>query len=230
MQKYTTLVKTICETVTDAQRGDSYKNIIKLAVPYIFDFSFPFYDGSKKEEWERRFIQYFYMREIGFETVNLWKMELDNKLNIIMPYYNKIYIANEIQFDPLVTENITTEEATNGTANTDISNNDITNTSSNNDTTSTHSTLPQSNISNFKDGKYMDDAAFTENSNTVNTDTASTGTTRGTTTGDRKETVKGYRGFVTSSLYSQYLEYLEKLKAIDLLIYDECEDLFMCLF
>ena len=41
------------------------------------------------------------MREIGFETVGLFKLFLNERMAEIMPYYNKLYESETFEFDPL---------------------------------------------------------------------------------------------------------------------------------
>lgn len=42
------------------------------------------------------------MEEIGGETVGLWKLWLEDKLNAIMPYYNKLYETTVKDYDYMV--------------------------------------------------------------------------------------------------------------------------------
>ena len=51
---------------------------------------------------------HYYTREIGFETVGLWKLKLQTKLNEIMPYYNKLYETELLKYNPLYDVDMTT--------------------------------------------------------------------------------------------------------------------------
>ena len=57
----------------------------------IFDFDYQFYNNNLKGIFERKFIDYYYFSEIGFETVERFKQRLKNKLNMIAPYYQQLY-------------------------------------------------------------------------------------------------------------------------------------------
>ena len=57
----------------------------------LFDFKYDFYEESKKEQFEQKFIDYFYMREIEHATAEEFKHELRTKLNLIAPYYKQLY-------------------------------------------------------------------------------------------------------------------------------------------
>ena len=63
----------------------------------IFDFEYPFYSLEYKPTFERNFIDYFYFDEIGFETVARFKHALKVKFNTIMPYWNKVFLADNLE-------------------------------------------------------------------------------------------------------------------------------------
>lgn len=57
----------------------------------IFDFSYDFFDDNLRGVFEELFIQKYFFYEIGCEVVERWKAMLQAHLNIIMPYYRKLY-------------------------------------------------------------------------------------------------------------------------------------------
>lgn len=104
MSKYTTEVRFICESEAGYTESQGYKkidDIINVARPKIFDFDYPIYDTAYKPVLETKILKHFYTREICEETYGLWKLRLEDKLNIIMPYYNQLYNSELIQFNPL---------------------------------------------------------------------------------------------------------------------------------
>ena len=58
----------------------------------LFTFDYDFYSDihTDKEAFEKLFIQWYYFREIGFETPERFKLKLQAKLNMIMPYYRQL--------------------------------------------------------------------------------------------------------------------------------------------
>ena len=57
----------------------------------VFTFDYDFYgNGEEKQQFEKLFIQHYYFHEIGFETPERFKLKLQAKLNIIMPYYRQL--------------------------------------------------------------------------------------------------------------------------------------------
>ena len=111
MSKYTTEVRYICETeagLEESVGGNSVNEIIALARPKIFNFTYPIYDESYRNILETKILKHFYTREIGLETVGLWKLKLDTKMNEIMPYYNQLYKSALLEFNPLWTDDYQT--------------------------------------------------------------------------------------------------------------------------
>lgn len=78
------------------------KKRIEVGQPHLFDFDYPFFDESKRKDFERKWIRRFYMREVGFETIELFKFHLENWMNERMPYYNQRFKSELIEFDPLL--------------------------------------------------------------------------------------------------------------------------------
>lgn len=103
MSKYTTEVRFICEMNSFFSEEDlstkSPDEIITAAAPHIFNFSFPIYDEKHRLPLEVKILKHYYTREIGAETVALWKLWLNSRLNDILPKYNKLYEAEQITFN-----------------------------------------------------------------------------------------------------------------------------------
>lgn len=111
MSKYTTEVRFICEQYAGLDESTGLTNVhdvIEKARPKIFDFDFPIFDENYRTVLETKIIKHYYTREIGAETVGLWKFWLETKLNEIMPYYNKLYETTLLTFNPLFDTDITT--------------------------------------------------------------------------------------------------------------------------
>lgn len=112
MSKYTTEVRFICETsagLTDSEGYKSTKEIIEKSRSKIFDFDYPIFDETYRSVLETKIIKHYYTREICAETVGLWKLWLDERMNNIMPYYNQLYKSELLEFNPLYDVDITTD-------------------------------------------------------------------------------------------------------------------------
>lgn len=94
MSKYTTEVRYICEHYAGLEESADYTGIdevISKSRGKIFDFDYPLFDSGYRTTLETKILMHYYTREIGFETVALWKHFLKMRMNEIMPYYNKLY-------------------------------------------------------------------------------------------------------------------------------------------
>ena len=102
MAVYTTTIRAICENaagLTESEGLTQVDNIILAATHYIFDFEYTI-PARFKPEFEKRFLLHFYMREIGLETVGLFKLKLRDKMCCVQDYY-KIMLerqANDFDF------------------------------------------------------------------------------------------------------------------------------------
>ena len=69
-----------------------WRDIIAAYQPVLFDFDYVFPgDPANKDAFEKFFIQYFYMREIGFETENIFKMRLEILINLNYEKWRLLY-------------------------------------------------------------------------------------------------------------------------------------------
>lgn len=103
MAKYTTELRTICEHLAGYEEGVGYKGVdevISKSRDKIFSFDFPIFDEAYKSVLETKILKHYYTREISAETFGLWQLWLDTKMNEIMPYYNKLYESELLEFNP----------------------------------------------------------------------------------------------------------------------------------
>ena len=193
MSKYTTEIRFICETASGLGESKGYTDIdtiITNAIPKIFTFTFPIFDENYRTVLEKKILKHFYTREIGEETVGLWKLRLDTKLNEIMPYYNKLYSSEFLEFNPLYTANLTRTKKTDYDSNRN-ENENISDTSSSNRTTTNNGTVNNTTSNNGE-------VDTTNNSKTTGT---GSGTSNNTSTDLYSDTPQGALSGVESNTY-----------------------------
>lgn len=245
MSKYTTEVRFICEQASGLAESKGYNDtnsIINLAIPKVFNFDFPIFDEEYRGVLERKILKHFYTREIGEETVGLWKLRLDTRLNEIMPYYNKLYKSELLEFNPLYTANLTRTKKTDYDSNRNENENinDTTNnkgtTNSTNDSTvngtgsgttsntgaDLYSDTPQGSLTGVESETYLTNARKTTDSGTTSSTTSNTSNATGSITSTESNTYGRIRGN-TDALTSteDYLETVvgyEGTSASDLLM------------
>lgn len=116
MSKYTTEVRFVCEEAAGLKDSVGYNDVnevVEKAYPKIFDSSLVFYNEETKARLLPKILIHYYQREIGYETVGLWKLKLNQKMREILPYYNQLYASEALEYDPLKNvDNYHTHEGT----------------------------------------------------------------------------------------------------------------------
>ena len=260
MSKYTTEVRYICEQLCGLQESKGFNDInsiIKGARSAIFNFKYPIFDSAYKEVLETKILKHYYMREIGLETVGLWKHYLDMKMNEIMPYYNKLYESELLAFNPfydvdLNREHTVTKEGTkhdNGERVERVEDREIQrgNTHSSQEESeevgcnSYYSDTPQGGVSGLKSLNYLTNATMNDSNNNahITGDTETTNdsektirrndsNTNFTTASDTETYLENVKGKNGGTSYSKLLEeYRATFLNIDKQIIDELSVLFM---
>lgn len=127
MSKFTTEVRFICETYAGLDESVGYDKINEVIheshAKVMGDY--PIFDENYREVLDTKILRHYYTREICEETVGLWKLRLNTRMNEIMPYYNKMYESELIKFNPMYDIDLNKTQA----RNTDMDG-DLTSTSS----------------------------------------------------------------------------------------------------
>src|SRR5699024_4304578 len=101
MAMYTMELRNYIEKFSQYDENLTIDERIEIGREKLFDFDNPFFDENYRDQFERNFINELYMREIGFETEELFKMRLRNWLRKNMGYYNKLFESELLKYDPL---------------------------------------------------------------------------------------------------------------------------------
>lgn len=208
MSKYTTELRFICENFAGLNESVGYNDVEQVIAnsrSQIFNFDYPIFDNEYRSVLETKILKHYYTREICEETVGLWRLRLNTKMNEIMPYYNMLYEAWARDFDVLHDVDVTTEHTLDreGEQSASGTNRNM------------YSDTPQGSLQNVENEKYLTNASK---------DTSeSTGSM--TSTDNYLEKIAGKRGSMT---YPEMLESLrENLINIDLLVIGDLNTLFM---
>lgn len=110
MSTYTTELRYILESYAGLDSSTEYTSVdtvIAKARTKLFNFNYPIFDEAYKERLESLICLHFYRREIGFETVGLFKLYLERKMREIMPFYNQLYKSELLEFNPFYDVDLT---------------------------------------------------------------------------------------------------------------------------
>ena len=175
----------------------------------IFDFDYPLSTNVNRADFEKQILNHFIMRRLGFDTPTAFEIALENKLNEIMPKYNKMFdmMNNWSVFtdgESVTREQETTSELTNESS-----------TSSSGTSDRRYSETPQSELSNVRDGKYITDYNYDTDTRTGEDSSESNGA------GTLSETINR----TISNKVDSYLKF-EKIENIMAQIYKDLDVLF----
>lgn len=261
MSKFTTEVRYICEVGAGLEHSkglDDIDAIIDASQDSIFgtENTYPIFNESYRRILQHKILAHYYTREIAEETVGLWKFRLRTKMKEIMPYYNKLYLSELIEFSPLddTKYSIVKNEQKNGETNEDITRKNKSsgekqatvsengNKETTRDKEDMYSDTPQNGLSSVRNGNYLTSADVvneleneTNNRNGVSSEASyndETDTKNGRRTENQdNKTIEEYVGKMGKDSFSKLLkEYRESFLNIDMMIIEELKELFFMLY
>lgn len=223
MSKYTTTLYDLMEDVNEGKEDLTIDEKITNLAGVLFDFNYPYPTPEDKTRIERAIIKHYLMREIAFETVGLFKLKLNDRLNLIMPKYNLAYKNQDKEVSPYINnylkENI--DNNRNSTSKAETTGEDT----REGNTFETTSDTPQGILTELKEGKYSSGARASISNDSAKTNTSSTGSDEeiGTTTREL-ESLQGL------SSMEAFRIYFDNLISLDEELVYEFSDLFMSIW
>ena len=171
MSLYTTELRSICEFYSGYNESQGFSKIDEIVENSRRDIfgEYPIFDEKYRGILERKILKHYYVNEIGEETVGLWKLKVNNKMNEIMPYYNKLYESELLKYDPLNDVNVTVsktgEEAKNKTEISDSNNKFIGNENGNSSKENNGENSKKENLNGNENGTNYNENSSNENKN-----------------------------------------------------------------
>lgn len=184
-----------------------------------------------KHKLATKIVNHYFMREIGFETMGLFRENAKIFMSEIMEEYLPLIYSASIEYDPLVnvdySETYQRQAVNNGESST-------TGSSTSNSSSSglnVQSDTPQGQINKtaILTGSYASSTGANENQIADTTSTTSSGTNGNTLAENYTKTVTGNSG-VSATAQKMIQQYRENIRAIDKEIIEKCDILFMGLF
>lgn len=202
------------------------KDLAKEGRTTFFDFDYPLTNNITKEQFETMILNKFIMRRIGYDTLTTFKIQLNVKLNSIMPLYNKMFDAlenwNIFNDGEVITETGTDERQTTNTTQNTLSNSSTTQSSSTSDRR--NSELPQDQLENLRDGSYVGNYNYDTDTSTGQDSSTSNGTATASGT-DNNEYTKEIRRSPADKI-AIMKEMQENINSIYEMIFKDLECLF----
>lgn len=105
---------------------------------------FPIWSEEHRGELEKKIIEHYYFRQIGFETVGRFKFMLNVRLREIMPRFNQLYKTTLYEYNAI--ENYNMEEGNESEREATA------------DSLGKYSETPQGEVKNLIEGRYLTNA------------------------------------------------------------------------
>jgi hypothetical protein len=176
-----------------------------------------------KDRLASKIVDHYYMREIGYETIGLFKHYAKVYMQEIMERYLPLIYSNSINYDPLVNVDYTEEFTRN------ISGSGESESNSSNEASglSVNSDVPQGQINK----QAILNGSYASNTGASETESSITDTTSNSSNTDESYTkrVKGNSG-VSATAQKMIEQYRQNIIAIDEQIIKELDKLFMGLY
>ena len=239
MSKYTTELRFYCESLagyTESQGLDRVEEIISSTWENVFSFDFPIFDEEYRAGLCQKIILHYYTREIGFETIGLFKLKLMAKMREIMPKYNELYRSTLAKYDMLtdVDYRIEHEGADSRNSESEYSGESSGSRSDNRSGGNTHmySDTPQGSLVNVNNGTYLTNASkddYSENSGGSYSDNR--GSTETISANGTDSYINRIVGKYPGKSYATMIkEFRDNIINVDMMVIDELSDLFMKLW
>lgn len=181
--------------------------------------TYPIFDNNYRQTLNQKILNHYYNNEIGFETPELFKFYLNNKLNEIMPYYNTLY-ENLKLYDNNLMSNVNLKEV----LNRQTANNVSSQSNSSTDTRNLYQDTPQGSLKETDIDNLKYATNLTLNDSKIN-DNA---TSQGDGTENYIKTIVGNNG--SKYTYELLNELKNGILNIDMMIIDDLNELFMGVF
>lgn len=191
-----------------------------------FDFGlkdYPIFDESYRDVLNNKILNHFLLEEIGFETAELFKTMLNNRMNEIMTPINELY-NNQLNIYKSLIGNVNLEENYNSTSTNES--NSTSESSSNTGNKNVFQDTPQGNVSDTS----IDNYNYATNINLGKSESSinDTSSNSGTGTNNYIKTVFGNNGNKDTIELLNKLSY--NLISIDQIVFSKLEDLFMQIY
>lgn len=233
MSKYTTELRYYLATLAELDESEDISKVLSESWSKVFNFEFPIFEESHREELCKKILMHYYFREIGMETVGAWKVKLQSKMLEIMPYYNKLYQVINNEFNLNVSREAFIEREYQGsydfTGNTTGTNSGNVNMTSQDNTTNKFLDTPQGGLDGILDSDYLTNVSIDENDGTQATTSNSSNesNTKNVNNDEHSEVEHKYGNY---DLLDNIVRYEQEIFNIDLRIINELNSLFMMLW
>lgn len=230
MSKYTTTLRFIYESSEEAKN-----DVIQTFCDYnLYDYLTPAQANLIETTgcWSKRkladkIIDYYFFREIGFETWGLFKHYAKLEMKLLMEYYLPLIYSRCIDYDPLKNNDYTETYLSNVQTDTESSGQSSSNTSTENTGKNKFSDTPNVGLDNIEQGKYLTTATINDSTGTGIGNSASSNESKENINQSYSKNIQGRSSITPQNMIKQFRE---NIIAIDNEIIKKLNPLFMGLY
>lgn len=183
--------------------------------------TYPIFDEAYRPVLTGKILDEYWNREIGCESIDEFMLNIRRKLDQIMPYYNKLYEAEKIEYDALATMDIRSVSTSEMTGSEDGTSNVKSSSDTDGKARVVSSQTPQTMLSPNAD--YATSASDTNSDTTVTGESENVTSTNNTSNTSSNNRVTGYQGNASDLV----MKYRASLINIDTMVLNDIEDCFM---
>lgn len=182
---------------------------------------YPILHENHRQVLNQLIVQHYAMREIGFDTDDMFIFELRAKMNEIMPFYNELYKTTDLQYDILTTTDITGSSQGSSESSSESDTTADNNTVTNSTGRGVQSEPPASELS--AEGQYATGISDSQSRSDVDQKSGSKGTASDSRSSSGVSRTVG-RTAAGSALVQAYRDTIVN---VDMMIVNELEELFI---
>lgn len=185
---------------------------------------FKCFDDDYRKRLVGIIIDHYWNRDIGQETIQKFQLAVQRTMNLNMPYFNKLYESERLEFDPLQTIDMRTltSNQSEQAQNTEGASQAATQNATGSRTVS--SELPQTMLAGDED--YATAATDATGQTNATSNSTENGSSNATGSESGESSVQGYQASPSSLIQ----DYRSQLIIIDQMVLDSLADCFMLVF
>lgn len=224
------ILNSIVNATKEPNEYTKIKDLAKECRSTIFDFDYPLSTNVSSETFETMILNHYMMRRIGFDTVTAFKLQLNVKLNEIMPIYNKMFDSLENwdifnDGEKQIRSGFDNRDSNSKSENiNNLENNSNTNTTTTSDNRS--SDTPQNQLEDVKNGNYVTQYSYDTNINSGTDNSTSVGNSKTNSNTSEKNNYEETITRTSADKISILKDMQTNIKNIYTMIFDELDVLF----
>lgn len=184
---------------------------------------YPIFHTDYRAILNGKILDEYYNQEICTETIDNFTLILRKKMDQIMPYYNQLYLSQELEFNPLLTMDIQSTGVNTVEGTETVHADNIAETQTKANSRATNMNFPQTALAGNAD--YATSAVDSNSDSDVDATSAQDSNSESNTASNSDTHVTGYQG----NLSNLIVAYRNSLLNIDTMVLDEIKDCFMML-